>query len=58
MGKKKANPHRRANPEQAAALRGLRRSSATQRHTVKTRKGSRAHRRRLSLADQELVQGK
>lgn len=58
MGKqKKPNPHRRANPELAAAMRELRRSSATQRHTMKTRKGSRTHRRKRAIDDQKNALG-
>lgn len=40
-----------ANPELAAAMRELRRSSAAQRHTVITRKGSRANRQKRAIED-------
>lgn len=43
--------HSWANPELAAAMRELRRSSAAQRHTVKSRKGSRADRQRRAIED-------
>ena len=57
MGTKKTpKPHRWANPELAAAMRGLRQSSATQRHTLKSRKGSRAHRSKRAIEDQEPTQ--
>lgn len=42
-----------ANPELAAAMRELRRSSAAQRHTVKSRKGSRASRRKRAIDDHQ-----
>lgn len=49
---KQPKKHSWANPELAAAMRELRRSSAAQRHTLKSRKGSRAHRRQNAVDDQ------
>ena len=47
-----------ANPEWAAAMREIGRSSATQRHTLKARKGSRADRRKHAITDQRTEQDK
>ncbi len=41
-----------ANPELARAMRELRRSSAAQRHELKSRKGSRAARKRAAIREQ------
>ena len=41
-----------ANPEQAHWMRELRKSSATQRHTPKLRKGTRRERERQAIRDQ------
>lgn len=49
---KPSKKHTWANPEWAAAMREIGRSSATQRHTLKTRKGTRAHRRSRAINDQ------
>lgn len=43
--------HAWANPALAAAMRELRRSSAAQRHTLKSRKGSRAQRQKRAIDD-------
>jgi hypothetical protein len=43
--------HRSANPDLAAAMRELRRSSAAQRHTLKKYKGSRTANKRRAVAD-------
>lgn len=43
-----------ANPELAKAMAELRRSSATQHHTPKPRKGTRRERERRALRDQEM----
>ena len=40
-----------ANPELAAAMRELRRSSAASPHVMKSRKGTRASRERHAIAD-------
>ncbi|QOT16730.1 hypothetical protein [Paenarthrobacter sp. YJN-5] len=41
-----------ANPEQAHWMRELRKSSATQRHTPKPRKGTRREKERQAIRDQ------
>lgn len=51
-GKKIRKKHAWANPELAAAMRELRRSSAAQRHTPKPRKGSRQDRLKRAIRDQ------
>jgi len=45
--------HRTANPELAAAMRDLRRSSATSPHTPAPRKGSRSARSRAAIRDSQ-----
>lgn len=46
-----------ANPEQAHWMRELRKSSATQRHTPKPRKGTRRERERQAIRDQQRHRG-
>lgn len=52
--KKPVKKHTWANPELAAAMRELRRSSAAQRHTPRPRKGSRPVRLQSAIRDQEI----
>lgn len=49
---KKNRRYTTANPAYAAAMRGLRGSSAAQRHTPRPRKGTRAQKQRQALRDQ------
>ena len=53
MPKKPGKKHTWANPELAAAMRELRRSSAAQRHTPRPRKGSRQDRLQKAIRDQQ-----
>lgn len=46
-----------ANPEQAHWMRELHKSSATQRHTPKPRKGTRRERERQAIRDQQRHRG-
>lgn len=58
MAKKAGKKHTWANPDLAAAMRELRRSSAAQRHTPKPRKGSRQDRLQKAIRDQQAPCGK
>lgn len=53
MSKRDTNPHRRANPEYAKAMHGLRSSSAAQRHTPRPRKGTRNQKQNQAIRDQQ-----
>lgn len=52
VGKPKPTKHTWANPERAAAMHGLRSSSAAQPHTPKPRKGTRGVRLQRAIKDQ------
>ena len=51
--RKRAKPHRTANPELAAAMRELRRSSATSRHVPAPRKGTRRAKAQAAITDSQ-----
>jgi hypothetical protein len=51
MATSKSRAARTANPELAASMRELRRSSAAAPHEVKSRKGSRAVRKQAAVKD-------